>query len=264
MRDLKLTLIALLLNTLFVFAQTSIPSELMNKPRTEELYKVRDNNIENITVTETNFLKDETYTNKWIYNYSNDSIIKGRLFKDDELKSIFEYIINEDKKIVESKVVFYNKFGVNEKLHIKYILKDSLKILTFLDDKLNLKWKMIVEMDSLKSPIKVTSVRNNEVEAKETAEYDYKSNTYSYKVYNNYNKLVLDKIEYYNHNFIVEKNEFGDIVKMIWPLSQNKSITTFEYNYDKKNNWVKRIKKTILNNKEVTTTIVKRSIKYKN
>lgn len=70
----------------------------MNKPRTEEFYKVRDNNIENLTVTETNYLKDETYTNKWVYNYSNDTIINGKLFKDEELKSIFEYSINKDKK----------------------------------------------------------------------------------------------------------------------------------------------------------------------
>ena len=264
MKNLELILIIFFLNTLQVFSQTSIPSELMNKPRTEEFYKVRDNNIENLTVTETNYLKDETYTNKWVYNYSNDTIINGKLFKDEELKSIFEYSINKDKKIIESKVVFYHKLVINERLHIKYVLNDSLKILNFLDDKLRIQWKMIVEMDSLKSPIKITSIRNDEIEAKETAEYNYKLNTYKYKVYNNYNKLVLDKIEYYNYDFIIEKNEFEDIVKMIWPLSQNKSITTFEYKYDKKNNWVKRIKKIIINNKEVTTTIVKRSIKYKN
>lgn len=98
MKNLELILIIFFLNTLQVFSQTSIPSELMNKPRTEEFYKVRDNNIENLTVTETNYLKDETYTNKWVYNYSSDSIINGKLFKDEELKSIFEYTINKEKK----------------------------------------------------------------------------------------------------------------------------------------------------------------------
>ena len=137
MKNLELILIIFFLNTLQVFSQTSIPSELMNKPRTEEFYKVQDNNIENLTVTETNYLKDETYTNKWVYNYSNDSIINGKLFKDEELKSIFEYSINKDKKIIESKVFFYHKLGINERLHIKYVLNDSLKILNFLDDKLD-------------------------------------------------------------------------------------------------------------------------------
>jgi len=263
MRDLRLLLIIFLLNTLHVFSQTSIPSELMNKPRTEELYKVRDNNVENITVTETNFSKDETYTNKWLYNYTNDSIIIGKLFSDNKLKSIFEYSINEDKKIIESKVVFYHELGINEKKHIKFVLNDSLKILNFLDEELNIKWRMIVELDSLKSPINITTVKNHEIEAKETAEYNYKLNTYNYKVYNKYNKLVLDKIEYYNYNFIIEKNEFGDIVKMIWPLSPNKTIITYEYKYDKENNWVKRIKKILDGDKEIKSTVVKRSIKYK-
>jgi hypothetical protein len=264
MRNQKLILIFFLLNTFLVFSQTSIPSELMNKPRTEELYKTNDNNVKNITVSETNFLKNETYTNKWIYNYSNDSIINGRLFKDEELKSIFEYIIDKNKEIIESKVVFYHKSIKNDRLHIKYKITDSLKILTFIGDNLNIVSKMIVEMDSLKSPTKITSVRNEEIQAIETADYNYRLNTYNYKVYNYSNEIVLNKLEYYNYNFIIDKNDLGDIVKMIWPLSKNKSITIFEYKYDKKDNWVKRTKKIIENDKEITTTIVKRNIMYKN
>ncbi len=253
-----------LLNTFLVFSQTSIPSELMNKPRTEELYKTNDNNVKNIIVNETNFLKNETYTNKWIYNYSNDSIINGRLYKDDELKSIFEYIVDKNKEIKESKVNFYNKSIANDKLHIKYDRTDSFKTLTFLDDKLSAVSKMIVEMDSLKSPIKITSVKNGEIGAIETAEYDYKSNTYNYKVYNYLNELVLNKLEYYNYPFIIDINENGDIVKMIGPLSKNKSIIIFEYKYDKKNNWIKRTKKFIENDNESTISIVKRNIVYIN
>ncbi|OOV25040.1 hypothetical protein BXU11_15940 [Flavobacterium sp. LM5] len=264
MRNQKLTFIFLLLNTFLVLSQTSIPSELMNKPRTEELYRTNDSNVKNMTVSETNFLKNETYTNKWIYNYSNDSIINGRLFKNEELKSIFEYIIDDNKEIIESKVVFYHNSLINDILHIKYKITDSSKTLTFINDNLNIVSKMIVEIDSLKSPTKITSVRNGEIQAIETADYNYKSNTYNYKVYNYSNEIVLNKLEYYNYNFIIDKNDFGDIVKMIWPLSKNKSITIFEYKYDKNNNWIKRIKKIIENDKEITTTIVKRNIIYKN
>jgi hypothetical protein len=264
MRNQKLTFIFLLLNTFLVLSQTSIPSELMNKPRTEELYRTNDSNVKNMTVSETNFLKNETYTNKWIYNYSNDSIINGRLFKNEELKSIFEYIIDDNKEIIESKVVFYHNSLKNDRLHIKYKITDSSKTLTFINDNLNIVSKMIVEIDSLKSPTKITSVRNGEIQAIETADYNYKLNTYNYKVYNYSNEIVLNKLEYYNYNFIIDKNDFGDIVKMIWPLSKNKSITIFEYKYDKNNNWIKRIKKIIENDKEITTTIVKRNIIYKN
>ena len=263
MKHLKLILILVLLKTLPVFSQTSIPSELMNKPRTEELYKVRENNIENLTVTEVNYLKNETYTNKWIYNYTNDSIISGRLFKNDELKSIFEYVLNQDKKIIESKVLFHHSFGLKERLHIKYTINDSLKILTFLDANLNIQRTMIVQHDSLKSPIKITSITNNQIEAMETADYNYKLNTYEYKVYNNAGELVLEKIEHYNHDFIIEKNDYGDIVKMFWPISQNRSVITFEYKYDNKNNWVKRVKKIAVNGKAETSTEVRRVIKYK-
>jgi len=260
----KSILIFFILNTFFVFSQTSIPSELMNRPRTEEFYKTKNNNVKNIIVTETNFLKNETYTNKWIYNYSNDSIINGRLYKDDEIKSSFEYIVDENKEIIESKVNFYNKSISSDKLHIKYDRTDSLKILTFLDDRLVIVSKMIVVMDSLKSPIKITSVKNGEIGAMETADYDYKLNTFNYKVYNYLNEMVLNKLEYYNYPFNIDKNEYGDIVKMIAPLSKNKSIVIFEYKYDKNNNWIKRTKKIIENDKGITISIVKRDILYNN
>ncbi|MFN4027712.1 MAG: hypothetical protein ACK4IZ_09720 [Flavobacterium sp.] len=264
MRNQKITLLFFLLNTFLVFSQTSIPSELMNKPRTEELYKTNSNNVKNMIVSEINFLTNETYTNKWIYNYTNDSIINGRLFKDEELKSMFEYVINKNKKIIASKVVFYHKSIKNDRLHVKYNITDSLKTLTFLDENLNVVSKMIVEMDSLQSPTRITSLKNGEIQAVETADYNYKLNTYNYKVYNYSKEMVLDKLEYYNYNFILEKNDFGDIVKMIWPLSKNKSIILFEYKYDKNNNWIKRTKKRIENNQEITTSIVKRDITYKN
>lgn len=263
MRNQKIILAFSLLNTILALSQTSIPSELMNKPRTEELYKTIDNNVKNMTVSETNFLKNETYTNKWIYNYSNDTIINGRLLKDDELKSIFEYVIDKNKKIIESKVVFYHRAIKNDRLHVKHTVTDSIKTLTFLDDNSNIDYEMIVEMDSLKSPTKITSVKNGEIQSMETANYNYKANTYNYKVYNNSNEVVLEKLEYYNYNFIIEKNDFGDIIKMIWPLSKNKSIITFEYKYDKKNNWIKRTKKRMENNQEITSSIVKRDITYK-
>jgi|GEM_PF-3473765 len=264
MRNQKITLLFFLLNTFLVFSQTSIPSELMNKPRTEELYKTNSNNVKNMIVSEINFLTNETYTNKWVYNYTNDSIINGRLFKDEELKSMFEYVINKNKKIIASKVVFYHKSIKNDRLHVKYNITDSLKTLTFLDENLNVVSKMIVEMDSLQSPTRITSLKNGEIQAVETADYNYKLNTYNYKVYNYSKEMVLDKLEYYNYNFILEKNDFGDIVKMIWPLSKNKSIILFEYKYDKNNNWIKRTKKRIENNKEITASIVKRDITYKN
>ncbi|OYQ47459.1 hypothetical protein [Flavobacterium aurantiibacter] len=235
----------------------------MNKPRMDEFYKVRENNVESLTVTETNFLEDETYTNKWVYFYSKDSIINGKLFKDEELKSTFKYTINKNRELTESQVLFYHKQKVNDRLHVKYILSDSVMILKLLDEKLEVYRRMIVEMDSLKSPIKITSLNNDEIEAEETAEYNYNLNTFKYKVYNRYNKLVLDKIEHYNHNFIIGKNELGDVVEMIWPLSRDKSVIRFDYKYDQKNNWIKRVKKIIKNNKEVITTIVRRSIKYK-
>jgi hypothetical protein len=47
--------------------------------------------LKNMTVSETKFFENETYTNKWIYNYSNDSIINGRLLKNEELNLNISY-----------------------------------------------------------------------------------------------------------------------------------------------------------------------------
>jgi len=265
MRSQKLVILFYFLNVICIFSQTSIPSELMNKPRTNDLYKVKEKNTERVIAFETNYLKNETYVNKWIFNYSVDTIIRGKLFKNEELKSVFEYVLDKDKKIVETKVNFFSPYVKNDKQHIKYEITDHAKILIFLDDDSKIKSKMIVDVDSLQSPIKITSVNsNNEIQSIETADYNYKKNTYSYKVYNYYNELVLNKTEYYNPNFIIEKNDFDDITKMFWPLSPNKVVITFEYKYDRKGNWIKRIEKNFSNNSESISTLVKREIKYKN
>lgn len=264
MRNQKFIILFFFLNILSVFSQTSIPSELMNKPRTDDLFKVKEKNIERVIATETNYLKSETYINKWIFNYSTDSIIRGKLYKNEDLKSVFEYILDENKRIIDMKVNFFSPFTKNDKQHIKYEITNDFKVLNFLDENFTIKSKMIVELDSLQSPIKITSVNsNNEFQSQETAVYNYKTNTYNYKVYNFNNEIVLNKTEYYNSNFIIEKNEFGDITKMFWPLSSNKTIINFEYKYDKKGNWIKRIKKNFSNNNESITAIVKRDIKYK-
>lgn len=264
MRNQKLTILFFILKISSIFSQTSIPSELMNKPRTDDLYKVKEKNIERVIAYETNYLKNETYVNKWIFNYSSDTIIRGKLLKNEELKSVFEYVLNDEKRIIEMKVNFFSQYVKNDKQHIKYEVTDHVKILNFLDNNSVIKAKMIVDMDSLQSPVRITSINsNNEIQSKETADYNYKTNTYNYKVYNYNNEIVLNKTEYYNPKFIIEKNEFGDITRMFWPLSSNKAIITFEYKYDKNGNWIKRIKKNFSNNTESISTVVKREIKYK-
>lgn len=264
MKSLKLIILSLILNGFNTFSQTSIPSELMNKPRTNDLYKVKENNIESVVASETNYLKNETYINKWIFNYSADTIIRGKLFKNEELKSVFEYVLGDNKKIIDMKINFFNPHVKNDKQHIKYEFIDSVKVLNFLDDNSRIKSKIIIDLDSLQSPTKIISVNsNNEIQSKETADYNYITNTYNYKVYNYYDEIVLNKTEYYNKNFIIEKNDFGDITKMFWPLSSNKVVITFDYTYDKKGNWIKRIEKNFSNNSKNISTVVKRDIKYK-
>ncbi|MFH6988122.1 hypothetical protein ACHRVW_10280 [Flavobacterium collinsii] len=253
-----------LLNALNAFSQTSIPSELINKPNTDDLYKVKEGDIESLEVFETNYLKNESYINKWVFNYLADTIVRGRLFKNEELKSVFEYNLDHEKNIIETKVNFFSPYVKNDKLHIQYKFTDNVKTLIFLDSNSQIKSRMKVEMDSLKSPIKITSINsNNEIESQETADYNYETNSYNYKVYNYKNEIVLNKTEVYNRDFILEKNDFGDITKMIWPLSSNKTIITFEYKYDKKGNWIKRTERNFENNQESISSIIKRNIKYK-
>lgn len=247
-----------------MFSQASIPSELMNKPRTHDFSKVKENNIESVVASETNYLKNETYINKWTFNYSTDTIIRGKLFKNEELKSAFEYVLDDHNRIVDMRVNFFSPHVKNDKQHIKYEYTDRVKILNFLDNNLKIKSKIFIHMDSLQSPTKIIFVSsNNEIQSKETAHYNYETNTYDYKVYNYFNELVLNKTEFYNKNFIIEKNDFGDITKMFWPLSPNKVIITFEYKYDKKGNWIKRTEKNFSDNNKNISTVVKRHIKYK-
>ncbi|MFD1605170.1 hypothetical protein ACFSJW_01105 [Flavobacterium artemisiae] len=236
----------------------------MNKPDTDDFYKTKENNINNIIVNETNYLKSETYINKWIFTYNSDTIVSGKLFKNDELKSIFEYYLDKEKNIKEQKVSFYNKSVRNDFSHIKFEKDKNLKLLYLLDINSKLRTKIIVEEDSLHSPIKITNLSSdNEIQSKETADYNYIANTYVYKVYNYLGEIILEKSESYNPNFIIERNEFNDITKMFWPLSKNKVVIIFEYKYDKQGNWIKRTKKRVIDNKKEISSYTTRDIKYK-
>lgn len=56
----------------------------------------------------------------------------------------------------------------------------------------------------------------------------------------------LDNLEYFNPNYLIQENEFGDITEMYWPTAKKGSnaVHIIEYKYDKKGNWI-RIKKIL-------------------
>lgn len=248
----------------FSFSQTSIPSELMNKESFNKFYETKENNVSSMIVNDMEYSKTEIFSNRWTYNYSKDSIILGKLESRDILKSTFEYKLSKNKKIIESKVYFYNNLLKNDFLHIKTIYSDTSKTLLFLDKNIYTISKMVVKLDSLKSPVSIITYNaENEIIAKETAKYNYSLDIYSYNVYNSYDEIVLSTTESYNHDYTLKKNEYNDIIEMIWPTSKDKAIILFHYKYDKNGNWINRERKGIENNKEVLYSKTTRKIRYK-
>jgi hypothetical protein len=117
-----------------------------------------------------------------------------------------------------------------------------------------------IKNDEKGNPIEVmTTNGKNEIYGIEKAEYDYTTNTVSTRVYNKNNEMVSEnsrKISYTDtdDNSII-KNEHGDVI-----LSGD---TQYEYQYDKKGNWIKMTRFEIKNDTRIKMSVFTRRLKYK-
>jgi len=154
-----------------------------------------------------------------------------------------------------------------ERKSIKYAYSPFSKELQFLANDGKIKYRMLVQYDSLNLPVRITSMNNQgKLDGLSIAKYDYQNATYRYVVFKNDNSIVLDKIEYFNPDYIIEENENGDITEMFWPTAKKGSnvIHKLEYKYDKLGNWTKLKKVLITPERKKVLAIITRKIKYKN
>lgn len=235
--------IFILIISLSLNAQTSIYTELTSSIGPSDYYLLKQEEAREITVNViTNPNDKDRYVDKWIYEFQSSGLIRTKLYRDGDLLSTSEFELDSKKRKISNKVNFKHKALGWERTNSKIVYGENLKELHLLNAQGKIKYKMIVEYDSLNSPVKITSLSNGgEFDGLEIADYDYKNGTYVYKVYRNDMSIVLDKIEYYNPNYLIQKNEYGDIIEMYWPTAKKGSnvVHKIEYKYDKKGNWTK-------------------------
>jgi len=247
----------------------SIPSFWIGRCGLDDYYTTKDGEIDRITVDKTGYYSSgKTYNNKYIYNFSGNNKIHGVLYENGELKRRFMYELDslnhKIKKIQDIKVPI---FGWQREIYVFEYSNDDILIEKHYDKNNSLIRYVKYDYDSFHSPTKL-SISNaiGKLISAETACYDYDNCSYTYKVFNENGDKQLQKIEYCNIDTTTnQRNIYGDLIKVLNPRSQpdRNIFYTLDYKYDKKGNWIKRKRFSVIDNKKKRYSIIKRKIKYR-
>lgn len=231
-----------------------------------DYYILKYGKASEIRVTVVNNPNDDKYVDKWEYEFKDDNLVRGILYRDSELLSRTEFELDSLNRKISLKENFKHKALGWKRTDSRTLYTENKKELQFLNSTGDIQYKMIVEYDSVHFPIKITSYNSQgEFDALSTASYDYDSNTYRYKVYKNDMSVVLDQPKHFILNYILQKNEFGDVTEMYW-ITSNKEANVrhvIEYKYDKKGNWIRKKRRLITPDRKKVLSVISRKIKYK-
>ncbi len=245
----------------------SIPSYWLNTDDLYLYYKTRSNNVQKMTVDLLGYYSDgETYKEKWVYDTIEQHKIQGQQYKDDELKSIFIYELDNLKRIAKNTTNSkFPLFGWQKEIHTIEYSSNRKTVETTYGGNNNLIRIIKYAYDSLNNPVKLSIFNNQQVlESYETATYDYTHHKYIYTVFNSANELVLREKNYLNNDTTQNlKNSYGDFIQVDCP-SVDKTYYTLEYKYDDKGNWIERKMTLCKARKKSKYSVVKRNIEYKN
>lgn len=261
---MKFYLTMLFLYTLNTFGQTSIYTELVSNILPKE-YLIKGGKPSKIIVTVQNNPSGDSYVDKWIYEFETSKKVIGKLYRDGNLSTTSRFTLDSiGRRISISKNLKHKSLGW-KKTNTNYVFTHNSKELLFLNLEGDVKYRMLVQYDSLKSPVRITSFNSqNKFDGVSTAKYDYISGTFRYRVYRADRSIVVDKEEFYNHEYLIERNDNDDITEMYWPTARKGSgvVHKFNYKYDKLGNWI-RMKKTLVapGDKRVLS-VTKRKITY--
>lgn len=260
-------IILLFILSLHVNAQTSIHNELGSDKGFSEQYTLKNGQARKIVVKVITSPNDDKIIGKWIYEFPSSNVITGKLYSDGELLSTTELELDAKKRIVSKNENFLHEKVGWERTITKIEYGEKSKEFQILNNEGEIESKMHVEFDSLNSPTKITTLdMHGEFKALATADYDYRNGTFNYKVFKKDMSIEMERVEYYNPNYILKKNELGDITEMFWPIALVKKDVTIKhkmvYDYDKKGNWTKVTRTLSTPETEKVLSIKKRKIKY--
>jgi hypothetical protein len=249
-------------------AQTSVYTEISSRARPSDHYLLKHGKARIVTVTIVNNpKKDDKYVDQWKYEFKENNRILATLNRNSELLARKEFELDSLGRRISMKENFKHKALGWQRKDSKIIYSDHKKEIQFLNEQREKQYTMIVEYDSVKSPIRITSFNSqNEFDGLSTADYDYENNRFVYKIYKADMSIVLNQPRSFILNYVLQRNEFNDIIEMYWPTSEKSANVrhVIEYKYDKKGNWIRQKRTLIMPGRTKVLSIITRKIKYEN
>lgn len=246
----------------------SIPSYWMNIYNLDDLYISRTDNVKQIIANVTGYYSSgETYKEKWIYNFIAPNKIAGQTYKEGQLTSSFEYVLNDSGIIVLKTTSFKQPLVGWQSMIIKYEYEaGNLKYEKHYSKEKELIDYVQFDYDSSNRPNKMSLFNaTGELRSYETAEYNENEGTYNYKVFDSSGSLITEEKEYFNLDKTSNQyNKQGDLAFLKWPTSNpNKDVFhRLEYKYDDMGNWIKRTWIILVGKKANKRSTISRKIIY--
>lgn len=264
-----LTTILLLFFSLGMLAQTSIRAELNDKINQRDYYRLKSGKASQIkvsVVTDPAFPDSPDYSyEQWEYNFVKPDSISGQAEKDGKKVYFFQFSTDAQGRKKETIDRIPNMIKGWETIHIKYEYPENRKQMYVLGLDKKTQYILEVAYDSLQNPLYVGSYSPGKgVQAVAVADYLYTDRYYNHTLYNSKGRALLEESQYFYHDYIIKKNEQGDVTQMYEPFEPIIFGVVFyiKYRYDKRGNWKRKtITIQTLEDKWVRTDI-KRRIKY--
>ncbi len=263
MKENLFKIIFVLLFSIYCAGQTSMHTEISRIDLPKDYFLKNGKAKEIIVTRKVNPGQEFSYSEKINYTFPEKSIIRLKRYKNSELESTREFSLDSLNRVLKNTVRFKHKALGWRTSKYETIYGDKIKDLKMLNQDGSLDYTMRVILNEKNNPVEIRTLnKDNQLIGLSTAEYDYKNNTFVYKVYREDGSIVLNKTESFKKDYEIKRNEFGDLVEFYWPTSSSNIKYVIEYKYDNKGNWT-RIKKIQIDGKKKKTTEIKnRKIKY--
>ncbi|NRD18427.1 hypothetical protein HNV08_00085 [Winogradskyella eckloniae] len=263
MKGHLLQILFLLLFSIYCSGQTSIYTEISRIDLPKD-YLLENGIAKEIIVTrKVNPGGDFSYIEKSNYTFPEDSIVRIKRYKDSELESTREFSLDTLNRVVKNTVrLKYKTLGWTTSKY-ETVYGENTKDLKMLNSDGTLNYTMRVLYNENHNPTEIKTLNTNgQLIGLSTAEYNYKTNRYTYTVYKEDGTVALNKTEWFKKDYEIERNEYGDLTAFYWPTSSTDIKYVITYKYDENGNWTRIKKIQIDGQKKKTTEIKSRKIKY--
>jgi|TARA_R110002126_G_scaffold289763_1_gene445424 hypothetical protein len=270
----KLPFIFLLFITLFGYSQNqesepTFYSEIAERVAPKTYYSVKFGNPAEVIVNDTIFMANsETWIEKNTYTFKSDFEMLVKKYRDNEFIADEIIQLDSNKRILNYEGNLKYEGGKWYVTKVNYQYLKGKKIKEKINDSGEIYMRYTVTYDSINNPtlIEHTIVGPDKTRL-QNINYDYANSQFILMDFNYQGRLEEEIKGNINSDYVLEKNENGDITKMYWILTDKTEpfIHEISYEYDEKGNWIKLIKNVISpDGTEKPYHRTYREIKYKN